>query len=277
MKRQIIKIDEDKCNGCGLCIPNCQEGALQVINGKIRLISDLFCDGLGACIGHCPQGALTTEVRDAETYNERSVMENIIKGGVEVITAHLKHMKDHGEIGFYNEAIEILKEKNIDIPKEEDMDKGNIPCGCSGTQMKDFSKNKNQGNYNEGTGKIDSELRQWPVQLHLVSPSVPYFKNTELVVAADCVPFAYADFHRKFLKNKPVIIFCPKLDDSYDNYVEKVAQIIKNGGVKTVWTLHMEVPCCFGTVKVVEDAIEKAGTKTIIKEYNISIQGELTV
>ena len=126
MKRKIIKIDEEKCNGCGLCIPDCPEGALQVIDGKARLISDLFCDGLGACIKACPQGAMTTEEREAEPYDENKVMENVVKGGQNVIKAHLKHLKDHGEDGFYNQAVEFLRRNNMEIKK---MEEDRIPCG----------------------------------------------------------------------------------------------------------------------------------------------------
>ena len=276
MKRPIIIINEEKCNGCGQCIPNCPEGALQIINGKVRLISDLFCDGLGACIGHCPQEAIKTEVREAEAYSEKKVMENIIKGGNEVIAAHLKHLKSHGETNFYNQAIEVLKEKNIPLPVIEENDGHGF--SCPGSQMRDFREDKKLAqSHTTSNAKIESELRQWPVQLHLVNPNAPYFKNTDLVVAADCVPFAYADFHRKFIKDKAIVIFCPKLDDSHEKYVEKLALIILNNEIKTIWTIHMEVPCCFGTLKIVEDAIKKAGTNTIIKEYTISIQGSLTI
>lgn len=209
-------------------------------------------------------------MREAVAYSEKKVMENIIKGGNEVIVAHLKHLKSHGETNFYNQAIEVLNEKNIPLPVIEDNNEHGF--SCPGSQMRDFREEKKNTTSNT---KIDSELRQWPVQLHLVNPNAPYFKNTDLVVAADCVPFAYADFHRKFIKDKAIVIFCPKLDDSYEKYVEKLASIISNNEIKTIWTIHMEVPCCFGTLKIVEDAIKKAGTKTLIKEYTISIQGEL--
>ena len=269
MKRPIITINEEKCNGCGLCIPNCPEGALQVINGKVRLISDLFCDGLGACIGHCPQGAIKTEVREAEAYSEKNVMENIIKGGNDVIVAHLKHLKSHGETNFYNQAIEILKEKNIRVENIENTNENQF--SCPGTKMSDFTNDKKLEESTTTNTKINSELRQWPVQLNLVNPNAPYFKNRDLVVAADCVAFAYGDFHRKFVKGKAIVIFCPKLDNSYEKYIEKLASIISINNIKTIWAIHMEVPCCFGTLKIIEEAILKAGTKTLIKEYNMKI------
>jgi MinD superfamily P-loop ATPase len=141
MKRKIIKIDEEKCNGCGLCIPNCPEGALQVIDGKVRLVSDLYCDGLGACIGHCPQGAITIEEREAEKYNERKVMENIVRQGINVIKAHLIHLKEHKQDAYLSEAMDYLKERKIEISPEE-IASAKQPSGCPGTQIIDFRGKK---------------------------------------------------------------------------------------------------------------------------------------
>lgn len=143
MKRKIIKIDEEKCNGCGLCIPNCPEGALQIIDGKVRLVSDLYCDGLGACLGHCPKAAITIEERDAEGYDERRVMANIVRQGKNVVIAHLKHLKEHGQAEYFQEAIEYLKENNIDAPVIEDASSVKHSA-CPGTEIIDFrDKEKN--------------------------------------------------------------------------------------------------------------------------------------
>ena len=256
MKRQIIKIDESKCDGCGVCIPNCPEGAIQMIDGKARLISDLFCDGLGACIGECPQGAITTEEREAEPYNERRVMlENIIPKETNTIKAHLKHLKDHGESKLLEEALKVLKEKNIEIDLSED-EKDKLPCGCPGTMAKALSKKEPN---NEFSGKIQSELKQWPVQLKLINSNAPYLDDADLLIAADCTAFACGDFHRDFIKGKITIIFCPKLDQNIDEYIDKLAEIFSNKSIKTITIARMEVPCCGGTEVIVKKALEKSG------------------
>ena len=166
MKRRIITIDEDKCNGCGLCIPDCPEGALQIIDGKARLISDLFCDGLGACIKTCPVDALHIEEREAEEYNEAKVMVNIVKGGENVIKAHLKHLKEHGENKLLEEAINYMKENNIEIPVIEE----DLPCGCPGSMQRDLRKNIHHSENNVAVN-MQSEISNWPIQLKLMNPN----------------------------------------------------------------------------------------------------------
>jgi len=209
VKRKIIKINEEKCNGCGLCIPNCPEGALQIIDNKARLISDLFCDGLGACIGHCPENAITTEEREAEPYDEKKVMENIVKHGENTIKAHLLHLKEHNETKYLKEAIEFLKEKKNEIPMEDDkMEHANFG-GCPGAALREVNKDTNASD----NSKQASALRQWPVQLNLLPPQAQFFENSHLLVSADCVPFANANFHSKLLNGKSLVIGCPKLDD----------------------------------------------------------------
>lgn len=271
MKRKIIKIDEEKCNGCGLCVKGCPEGALQIIDGKARLVGELLCDGLGACLGECPAGAMTIEERDVEAYDESKVMENVVKGGVEVIAAHLKHLKDHGQEEYLSQAIDYLKAKSIDIPvyeKEVSMSSG----GCPGMAMRDFSTDA--PNVVSGSAG-PSQLRQWPIQLALLNPAAPYFKDADIVVAADCVPFTYPDFHQRFLKGKVLIIFCPKLDETIDAYREKLKAIISENNIKSVTMLHMEVPCCTGVVRLVEEAVLASGKNIILKDYTISIKGEI--
>ncbi len=272
-KRKIIKIDKEKCNGCGLCIPNCPEGALQIIDGKVRLISDLFCDGLGACIDHCPEGAITTEERDAQPYDEKKVMGNIVKQGENTIKAHLKHLKEHGEHEYLKQAHEYLKEKNIKIPVEET--KETLPCGCPGTMMKDFRVEKIQTAKEPAVNAGRSQLRQWPVQLRLLNPHAPYFKNADLLIVADCIPFTYPDFHNRFLKNKIVVIFCPKLDQASDMYIEKLKEIFIHNNIKSITLVHMEVPCCFGLAQLTEEALKQSGKNIAVKEYTVSIKGEI--
>ena len=271
-KRKIIKFDEEKCNGCGLCIPNCPEGAIQVINKKARLVSDLFCDGLGACLGKCPQGAISVEEREAQTYEERKVMENIIKQGKDVIAAHLKHLAEHNQKEYLAQAISFLKERGVEIkPENTEHAHGG---GCPGTKMADFRKKAKTQSSNPNM-HIESQLNQWPIQLHLLNPNASYFSDADLLFAADCVPFSYANFHEKFLKDKIVIIFCPKLDNSNETYIEKIARILKDNNIKSITLVHMEVPCCFGLVNIVEQALIKSGKNIIIKDYTISLQGEI--
>ncbi len=189
VRRKVVQIDEEKCTGCGLCIPNCAEGALQIIDGKARLITDKLCDGLGACIGHCPEDAIRIIEREAEEFDERG-------------------------------------------------------------------------------------LSHWPVQLKLVPIHAPFFKNADLLVVADCVPFAYAQFHEDFLKGRAVVVGCPKLDD-IELYREKLTTILKTNSIKSITVLFMEVPCCFGLVKAVENAIVTSGKEIPLKKLKIGIRGEI--
>jgi Pyruvate/2-oxoacid:ferredoxin oxidoreductase delta subunit len=271
LKRQIIEIDEEKCTGCGLCIPGCPEGALQILDGKARLVSDLFCDGLGACLGDCPEGAITTIEREAEPYSEAIVMENIIKAGPETIKAHLKHMKDHGETEYFEQAIAILMKKGLPIPK---VDEDSCPSGgCPGTAAHSIKREEKPVPVQNV--ELKSELQQWPVQLHLINPNAPYLENADLLLAADCVPFAYPNFHQRFMKGKIVINLCPKLDKDIDKYVDKLAEIFKNKNIKSINIVRMEVPCCGGTEWIVQKAMEKAG-KLIMPRVNVvSIKGEI--
>lgn len=283
-KRKIIKIDEGKCNGCGQCIPNCPEGALQIIDGKARLISDLFCDGLGACIGECPEGAISVEEREAQEYDERKVMENIATQGKNVIKAHLEHLSEHNQSEYLKQAIDFLKEKNIEIPLEEaphglhkhlhDGREGTAAFAkCPGSKVMDFSKKEESAGEGKPTSKVASELGQWPVQIMLVPPNAPYFKNADLLIAADCVPFAYGDFHQDLLKGKVLLVGCPKLDN-VGFYKEKISKVLKDNNVKSITCAHMEVPCCFGLVDMVKSAISASGKNIPFSEVNISIKGE---
>ena len=271
MKRQIIEIDEEKCNGCELCIPNCPEGALQVIDGKARLISDLFCDGLGACIGTCPEGAISTVEREAEPYDEDKVMENIIKAGPNTIKAHLKHLMDHDQKEYYEEAVNILRERGIPVPEIE----VEPPCasaGCPGFAPQTIEKSETKDLQQV---ELLSELRQWPIQLHLLNPNAPYLDNADLLISADCAPFAFPNFHQHFMKGKIVINLCPKLDKGIDLYIEKLTQIFKTKNINSITITRMEVPCCGGIEAIVQKAIEEAGKSKEIKVNIISIKGEI--
>ena len=271
VRRKIIEIDEEKCTGCGECIPNCPEGALQIIDGKARLISDLFCDGLGACIGHCPEGAINVEEREAEPYDERRVMENIVKQGNNVIIAHLEHLKEHGETKLLAEALEVLKEKGIKSPlSAEPAASASVGQGCPGSRVTEI---KREARSSSDGKRQESELQQWPIQLHLIPVNAPYFRDADLLIAADCVPFSYANFHQDFLPNKVLIIGCPKLDDA-DAYTRKLGEIFKNSDIKSITIAHMEVPCCFGLSHIVERALEYSGKEIPIIDETITISGE---
>ncbi|UCH90276.1 MAG: 4Fe-4S binding protein [Thermoplasmata archaeon] len=279
MKRKIIKIDDETCTGCGVCIPNCPEGALQLIDDKARLISDLFCDGLGACIGECPEGAISIEEREAEPYDERKVMANIVKQGTNTIKAHLAHLKDHNQDEFYNQAVDYLKEQNIDVPQEEDPQCGchteaPLQCGCPGSAVQDLREEKTSSDETAAALRAVSRLQNWPVQITLVPPSAPYFQNADLLITADCAPFAYPSFHSDFLKDKVLVIGCPKLDE-VEFYKEKLAAIFSQNSIKSITIVHMEVPCCFGLRKLVDDAIKASGKDISLKTIVIGIQGDI--
>ena len=262
MKRKIIEIDREKCNGCGLCIPNCPEGALQVIDGKVRLVSDLFCDGLGACIGNCPRGAIRTVEREAEPYDERRVMANVAPQGANTIAAHLKHLKSHGEFKLYEQAVAWLNEHDIPVPEEK------LPCGCPGTLARKLSPRSG-----EAAGGGASALRQWPVQLKLVNPDAEYFDGADLLVSADCVAYAHGAFHRDLLNGRILLIFCPKLDSDIDRYVEKLAEIFRRHDIKSVTVARMEVPCCGGTVAIVREALARAGRELPVQVVVVGADG----
>jgi ferredoxin len=239
--RKIVKIDEEKCNGCALCIPNCAEGALQIIDGKARLTSDKFCDGLGACLGHCPQDAITVTEREAEDFDEK--------------------------------AVEIHLHKKNDAKTQPQPKPHPVFAGCPSSRPMQFQVPKPRADSGEKRSSV-SQLSQWPVQLKLVPTNAPCFHDADLLVAADCVPFAYPDFHQDFLKGKAVVFGCPKLDD-IQSYKEKLTEIFKTNSVKSVTVPYMEVPCCFGLVKATEDAIAGSGKKIPLKKVKIGIRGEI--
>lgn len=268
MEREIITIDEEKCNGCGECITGCPEGALQVIDGKARLVSEIFCDGLGACLGNCPKGAIKIEKREAEPYDEYKVMENITKGGHNVIKAHIKHLQDHGEKTYLAQALDYLEQQIS--PALDDLEKKQ--CGCPSIKSKQIKiNNDNQSN----VGDLSPQLNNWPIQLSLMNKDADYLNEADLVIAADCAPFCYPNFHQKFLKDKVLMIFCPKLDKAMDNYVQKLTHIFETKNIQSITLAHMEVPCCSGIEIIVKMALEHAQKVITIKGYTISISGEI--
>jgi NAD-dependent dihydropyrimidine dehydrogenase PreA subunit len=228
--RKIVKIDEAKCNGCGECIVNCPEGALQIIDGKARLVKESYCDGLGACLGNCPLGAITIEEREADEFDEQEVQANMAKAAP-------------------------------------------LPCGCPGTLLKSLAPAPACDCKNAEA--VPSQLSHWPVQLALVPPTAPFLKNAEVLLAADCVPFAFADFHRRFLSgNRPVLVACPKLD-AREPYVSKLKEIFRTAGMKSLTIVHMEVPCCGGLNALVQTALAESGATLAVKEITIGISGQI--
>jgi NAD-dependent dihydropyrimidine dehydrogenase PreA subunit len=297
MKRDILKIDEELCNGCGQCVPNCHEGALQVIDSKVRLVSELMCDGLGACIGHCPEGAIIIEKREAEPYSETRVMEQMKDKGKNTIIAHLKHLKDHGERGFVHEGVSYLKEHraelnfNLDDVIMEVHNHGMMAAapqqvnnhaqqhsheggGCPGSRTMVLEK-PDTTNGNAAIGEQPSELRQWPVQMHLVNPSAPYFRGSDLIFAADCVAFSMGGFHSNHLKGKSLAIACPKLDQGTESYVDKLTAMIDISKVNTITVMMMEVPCCGGLLQMVRTAQSKASRNVPVKKLIVGTNGEV--
>jgi ferredoxin len=250
VKRRLIKIDEEKCDGCGLCIPSCPEGALQIVDGKAKLVRESFCDGLGACLGECPQGALAIEEEEIEEYDEEGVIAHIREKSPELLEKHLKHLKEHA-----HELPEYHSHPGV--------------SSCPSAQMPHWEMPKEA----RPKARIGSALRQWPVQLHLVPPRAPYFQNADLVLVADCVPFAYANFHPDFLKGSAIAIGCPKLDD-IDAYVSKVTEILQNSDIKSLKVVHMEVPCCHGLVHVGQEALKRSGKDIPFETVVIGIKGE---
>ncbi|MHB1130769.1 MAG: ATP-binding protein [Chloroflexota bacterium] len=248
MKRLMVKIDEDLCNGCGQCVPNCVEGALRIVDGKARLMSDALCDGLGACLGECPQGALTIEERVAVPFDE------------EAAKAHM--------------AAQAQKARENVVPAQvESMGAHAAPAGgCPGSRMRTIERP--QSIPAAAAPALSSELVNWPVQLTLMPLRAPYLQGAELLLSADCVPFAYPNFHRDLLAGRVVAIACPKLDDA-QFYVEKLATILRDNDLRAITIAHMEVPCCFGLGRIVHEAMVRAGKDLPVRDITVKISGEL--
>ena len=288
MKRDIISIDEDKCTGCGDCVPNCHEGALQIIDGKVRLVSELMCDGLGACIGHCPEGAITIEQREAQPYDEIKVMEAMVGKGFNTVVAHLRHLREHNETLFLKQGMGFLVQNEALLPFRVQEVKNAVhqvvesatssACGggCPGSQTVVFDPSGLRPMTQEKTVSAASQLRQWPVQLHLINPAAAYFQGSDLLVAADCSAFSLGDFHSNWLKNRTLVIACPKLDQGKEIYLQKLISLIETSRVNTITVLIMEVPCCGGLLQLVQMAVQRSNRKAPVKAVTVGIKGEIT-
>ncbi len=237
--RSIVKIDEEKCTGCGLCVPACAEGAIKIINGKAKLISDKYCDGLGACLGECPVGAITIEERETEEFDEEAVKEHLKRE--QTVPAINHHHASHHS--------------------------------CPSAKVMYFERNLTEKEVVTTPEKSVSMLSQWPVQLTLVPPTAPFFENADLLIAADCVPFAYANFHSDFLRGKTLVVGCPKLDNA-GLYKRKLTEIFKQSNIRSVTVVNMEVPCCFGLYRLIKEALDSSGKSIPLKQEIISIKGD---
>lgn len=235
-KRQIIRIDQEKCDGCGMCVPSCAEGAIQIVDGKATLLADKFCDGLGACLGECPQGALTIEAREAEEFE-----------GPAPAAAH------EAQAPLTPQALKKKPEPEVFV--------------CPGSGLQQFERP-------DAVPAGASALGHWPVKLKLVAPKAPFLKGAHLLVAADCAPFAAGDFHARFLKGKAVVCGCPKFEDEAAS-VAKLTAILAENEVREITIVNMEVPCCYGLVQVVRRALEAAGKTPPVTICTLAASGEL--
>lgn len=319
--RAVIEIDEDKCDGCGLCAGGCHEGALRIIDGKARLVGESLCDGLGACVGDCPRGALRTVEREVEEYDERRVLEHILPKGMNTVAAHLDHLSRHGQDTWLAQARAVLAEKGLSVPEPE-----SAPCGC-GTSFPEpraapgarrdgllrpaapapFAAPRIDNGMSGGcpgsaarsfpavagrpaagsaapkpaggpagsgsSGNLASRLEQWPVQLHLVNPRAPYFRGADLLIAADCTAFACGAFHQALLAGRRLVIACPKLDHGREVYLDKIRALIDDSEVASLTVAVMEVPCCTGLSRLVQEAAASASREVPISTVVVGIEG----
>ena len=270
MKRQIIRIDETLCDGCGICAGGCPEGAIQMIDNKARLVNELFCDGLGACIGECPQGAITIEEREAEAYDEWKTMDNIVEKGPATIRAHLEHLRDHGQTTYLKQGMEYLKAHDLKVPMEAAKPDVSA-CGCPGSKNIEMAL----GTDDVAVGEAPSRLTHWPVQLHLASPQASQFHGAELLLAADCTAFAMGSFHETMLKGRKVVIACPKLDQGTQIYVDKLVSLVDDARVNTITVAMMTVPCCGGLLGLVREALGRTERQVPVKAVVISPEGKI--
>ena len=271
-KRVIAVIDENLCDGCEKCITVCMEDALKMVSGKARLLSELFCNGIGKCVHACPTGAIRLEKKDVDEYDEKKVMEHIVKHGTSMIVSHLDHLREHNAMEYQRQAMEYLKEHNIDFPVEEYIRKARdaadnlkLYAGCPGTRVESWGEDE--------LPKHPTELRNWPVQLIFVNPGAAYLKGSEILLTAFCAPFSYADFHKDFIKDKIVIAACPHMDDLFMN-IEKLKNIFTVAHPKSITVVYTEAECCYGMIAGTRRAIEESGMKIPIHEKKICIKDD---
>ncbi|MHB0939599.1 MAG: ATP-binding protein [Armatimonadota bacterium] len=252
--REIIEINEELCNGCGVCVSACAEGAIQLVDGKAKLVKDEYCDGLGACLGECPTGALKVVQREAPEFDEQAVETHLSKiGRAPLAAAHSAPQAP---------------------PAPQPHHAPHAPGGCPGSMMRQLAPKPAAATATAPAATAaPSALQQWPVQLHLVPPTAPYFRDADLLLAADCAAFACGDFHARFLRDHALAIACPKLDDP-QGYVDKLAAMITDGGIRSITIVMMQVPCCRGLQRFVDLALQTAGRRVPVRTVIISLEGE---
>ncbi|MEW6417792.1 MAG: 4Fe-4S binding protein [Nitrospirota bacterium] len=250
MKRKIITINEDLCDGCGNCVSACSEGALQIVDGKAKLVKEDFCDGFGDCIGECPTGALVIEERESKPFDIKATKEYLLN--------------TKGE-----EAVWRMEEAQ---KKHEPQEHKPLPCGCPGSMAQTLQIKKSS--VEPSHQKAEPQLRNWPVQISLLPLKAPYYQGADLLIAADCCAYAYAGFHNDFINGHTLAIGCPKLDNA-NAYKEKLATILSDNNIQSVTIAYMEVPCCMGLVKLSEEAVREAGKDIPVKKTKIGIQGQV--
>jgi Fe-S-cluster-containing hydrogenase component 2 len=270
MLRKIIEIDEEKCDGCELCISACPEGAIRMVDGKAHLVKDFYCDGLGACLGHCPQGAITVIEREADEYDERAVMQRIIEQGDDVIRQHLAHLRESEKHDLLEQAEQILDEYKNKKAGLTVLNEHTSTSGCPGSQSISFAPVPNPELINESDM---SALTHWPIQMHLISPHAPHYRGSHLLLVADCVAFSVVNFQSKFLHGKTLAIACPKLDHRQEVYLEKLKTLIDESGIQSISVVVMQVPCCAGLVQLAQTAVQHSKKKIPLKTTIIGIDG----
>ncbi len=245
--RKIIKIDEELCDGCGECVPACAEGALQIIDGKARMLSEKYCDGLGACLGECPQGAISFETREAEEFDEEAAMQHVreTRPGADPHAHHHHHHETQA-----------------------------AACACPSASTIDRTGADEPTEHTQSEGSVPSRLRQWPIKLYLVHPSAPFFEDAHLMVAADCVPFAYGAFHADFLRDKVLVTGCPKFGQT-EIYADKLAEIVQSNDIRAITVVRMEVPCCSGIEMLARSAVDASGKDIPVETIVIGLSGEV--
>jgi NAD-dependent dihydropyrimidine dehydrogenase PreA subunit len=255
--RKIITIDEEKCDGCGNCVPGCVEGALRIIDGKARLVKESYCDGLGACLGECPQGALSVEELEVDGYDEAGVLGYLEQKSPELVQRHVEHLAAHGIASSYTPAAT----------------KQRAPVAmCPSVQMDAWAPPAlgDQSGTDGGETRAKSELHQWPVQLTLLPPNAPFLYRAHLTLIADCVPFAAPNMHADYMRSGAIAVGCPKLDDSHA-YIHKLAQMIQSSEIQSIRVAYMEVPCCRGLVFIAQQAIQLSGRDVPLTTDLVSI------
>ena len=276
MHRQIIRIDSERCDGCGKCISGCPEGALQLIDGKARVVSESTCDGLGACVKECPRDAIAVEMRDAAPYDERETLERILPQGEATLCAHLQHLFEHAQTAYLNEALQLLRERNLPIPDYKKVE----PKGCPGSAHRVLPTLQPVGasataNSNADRDNLASQLAQWPIQLHLIRPQNPVFTDQTVMLVADCVAFALPDFNQKYLPGKRLAVACPKLDQNQEIYLSKLVSLIDDAQIKSLDVLIMEVPCCGGLYRLAEAASNQSKRRIPVGLTVVGLDGQL--